>query len=90
VVTHLFGDGDLDTGRCKVKASAAKEFIVRKTRTIASEKVQGIEAFSEQATISLYSQVWKSLEDSFAKLYCVDLVEACVMQESASSRIYIM
>jgi hypothetical protein len=28
--THLFGDGDLDVGHCKVKASAAKEFVARK------------------------------------------------------------
>jgi hypothetical protein len=29
-VTHLFGDGDLDAGHCKVKASAMKEFVARK------------------------------------------------------------
>ncbi len=33
-----------------------------------------------------YSQVLKSLWDSFPKLYCIDLVEAYVMQESISSR----
>ncbi len=31
--------------------------------------------------------VWKSLEDSFPKLYCIDLAEAYVTQGSASSRI---
>jgi hypothetical protein len=40
-----------------------------------------------QATINLDSQVWKSLEDSLPKLYCADLAEAHVMQESASLRI---
>ncbi len=40
-----------------------------------------------QATINLGSQVWKSLQDSLPKLYCIDLVEAYVTQESASSRI---
>ena len=30
MVTHLFGDGDLDAGHHKVKASAAKEFVTRK------------------------------------------------------------
>ncbi len=34
-----------------------------------------------------YSRVWKSLWDSFPKLYCVDLAEAYVTQESVSSRI---
>jgi hypothetical protein len=34
-----------------------------------------------------YSQVWKSLWDSFPKLYCVDLAEAYVTRESVSSRI---
>jgi hypothetical protein len=29
-VTRLFGDGDLDADNCKVKASAAKEFVARK------------------------------------------------------------
>jgi hypothetical protein len=31
VVTHLIGDGYLDAHHCQVKASAAKEFDVRKT-----------------------------------------------------------
>jgi hypothetical protein len=34
-----------------------------------------------------YSRVWKSLEDSLPKLYCVDLAEAYVIRESVSSRI---
>ncbi len=34
-----------------------------------------------------YSQVWKSLWDSFPELYCIDLAEAYVTQESVSSRI---
>ncbi len=34
-----------------------------------------------------YSQVWKSLWDSFPELYCLDLVEAYVMQEIISLRI---
>jgi hypothetical protein len=45
------------------------------------------EAVIEQATINLDSRVWKSLEDSLPELYCIDLVEAYVMQESASLRI---
>jgi hypothetical protein len=46
------------------------------------------EAVVRQATINLKSQVWKSLENSFPELYCVDLAEAYVTQESVSSRIY--
>jgi hypothetical protein len=72
VVTYLLGDGDLDAGHHKVKAPTAKEFVVRKTCTIASGKVQRIywnrikckehcgnppEAFIGQATINLDSQV---------------------------------
>ncbi len=45
------------------------------------------EAVIRQATINLYSQVWKSLGDLFPKLYCIDLAEAYVMQESVSLRI---
>jgi hypothetical protein len=45
------------------------------------------EAVIGQATINLDSQVWKYLEDSLPKLYCVELVEAYVTQESASLRI---
>ena len=40
-----------------------------------------------QATIHLYSLVWKSLEDSFAKLYCMDLAEAYVTLENVNLRI---
>jgi hypothetical protein len=102
IVTHLFGDGDLDTGHCMVKPPSEKESVARKTRSIASGKAQGTywnrikckercgnppEAVIGQATINLVSQVWKSLEYFLPKLYCVDLAEAFVMQESASSRI---
>ncbi len=34
-----------------------------------------------------YSRVWKSLWDSFPKLYCIDLAEAYITRESFSSRI---
>jgi hypothetical protein len=44
-------------------------------------------SFVRQATINLYSRVWKSLGDSMPELYCIDLAEAYVMQESVSSRI---
>jgi hypothetical protein len=43
------------------------------------------EAVVRQATINF--QVWKSLEDSLPKLYCVDLAEAYVTQESVDLRI---
>jgi hypothetical protein len=102
VVMHLLIGGDLDAGHHKVKAPAAKESIARKTHTIASGKVQGTnwnritckdqfgippEAVIRQATINLDSRVWKSLEDSLPELYCADLAEAYVMQESTSSRL---
>ena len=45
------------------------------------------EAVLGQATINLDSRVWKSLEDSLLELDSVDLAEAYVTQESASSRI---
>ncbi len=45
------------------------------------------EAVLRQATINLYSRVWKSLGDSMPKLYCVDLAEAYVTQENVNSRI---
>jgi hypothetical protein len=38
VVTHLFRDGDLDAGYCMLSPPTAKEFIARKTCTIASSK----------------------------------------------------
>jgi hypothetical protein len=85
-----------------LEVPAAKDFVARKVGTIALSKVQGThwnmikcqeclgnhpEAVIRQATINLNSQVWKSLEDSLPKLYCVDLVEAYVTQESVSLRI---
>jgi hypothetical protein len=51
VVTHLFGDGDLDAGHRMVKPPTAKEFVARKTCTIASGEVLG--AVIGQATINL-------------------------------------
>jgi hypothetical protein len=45
------------------------------------------EAVTGQATINLDSQVWTSLEVSLPELYCIDLAEAYVTQESSSSRI---
>jgi hypothetical protein len=45
------------------------------------------EAVVGQTTINHDSQVWKLLEDSLPELYCVDLAEAYVTQESASLRI---
>jgi hypothetical protein len=85
-----------------VEEPAAKYFVARKVRTIELTEVQGKswnaikckerlrscpEAVIRQATINLYSRVWKSLGDSFPKLYCVDLAEAYVTGESVSSRI---
>jgi hypothetical protein len=85
-----------------VEEPAAKDFVVREVRTIELNKVQGThwnankcqerlgnhpEAVVRQATISLYSKVLKSLGDSLPKLYCVDLAEAYVRQESVSLRI---
>jgi hypothetical protein len=85
-----------------IKEPAAKDFVARKVRTINLIKVQGTSwnaikckkhlrshpaAVVRQATINLYSRVWKSLWDSFTKLYCIDLAEAYVMQESVSLRI---
>ncbi len=87
-----------------IEELAAKDFIARKVHTIELTKVQGTswnaikckkglrscpEAVDRQATINLYSQVWKSLGDSFPNLYCIDLAEAYVTQESVSSRIYV-
>jgi hypothetical protein len=87
-----------------VEEPAAKDFVARKVRTIKLTEVQGTswnaikckehlrscpEAVVKQATINLYSQVWKSLGESFPKLYCIDLAEAYVTQESVSLRIYV-
>jgi hypothetical protein len=86
-----------------VEEPAVKDFVARKVRSIKWNKVQGTSwnaikceerlrscpaAVIRQATINLYSQVWKSLWVSFTKLYCVDLAEAYVTQESVSLRIY--
>ncbi len=46
-------------------------------------------AVTGQATINLYSQVWKPLEDSLPELYWVNLAESYVRQESASLKIYV-
>jgi hypothetical protein len=85
-----------------IEEPAAKDFVARKVCTIKLNEVQGTqwkanncqellgnctEAVIRQAIISLYSQVWKSLGDSLPKLYCVDLAEAYVTQESVSRRI---
>jgi hypothetical protein len=85
-----------------VEEPAAKDFVAREVHTIKLNKVQGThwnpnkceehlgycpEAVIRQATISLYSRVWKSLGDSLPELYCIDLAEAYVMRESVSSRI---
>jgi hypothetical protein len=74
-----------------IEEPAAKDFVARKVCTIEWNKVQGTywnrikceerlrscpEAVVRQATINLYSQVWKSFGHSFPKLYCVDLAEA--------------
>jgi hypothetical protein len=76
-----------------VEEPAAKDFIAKKVNTIELNKVQGThwkankckehlgnrpEAVIRQATINLYSRVWKSLGDSLPKLYCVDLAETYV------------
>ncbi len=75
---------------------------MRKVRTIKWNEMQGTicnaikckerlrscpEVVIRQAAINLYSQVWKSLGDSFPKLYCVDLAKAYVTQENVSSEI---
>jgi hypothetical protein len=87
-----------------VEEPAAKDFFARKVRTIELNKVHGTswnaikckerlgscpEAVIRQATINLDSRVWKSLGDFFPKLYCIDLAEAFVTQESVSLRIYV-
>jgi hypothetical protein len=76
-----------------VEEPSAKDFVARKVSTIALNEVQGthwnvikcqehlgncLEAVVRQATIKLDSQVWKSLEDSLPKLYCIDLAESYV------------
>ncbi len=80
----------------------AKDFVARKVCTIKLNEVQRTysntikckerlrrhpDAVVRQATINLYSRVWKFIGDYFPKLYCVDLVEAYVTWVSVSSRI---
>ncbi len=87
-----------------IEEPAVKDFVAREVRTIELAEMQGTswnainckehlrscpEAVVRQATINLYSRVWKSLGDSFPKLYCVDLAEAYVTPESVSLRIYV-
>jgi hypothetical protein len=82
---------------------AAKDFVARNTHTIMSGIVGGInwnvikckeclrncpEAVVRQATNNLDLQVWKSLEDSLPKLFCIGSAEAYVTQDSVSSRIF--
>jgi hypothetical protein len=86
-----------------VEEPAAKDFVAKKARTVAV-RVQGIqwnvieceerlgnrpEAVIGQTTINLDLQVWKSLENSLPKLYCVDLAEDYVTQKSESLRIFV-
>jgi hypothetical protein len=69
-----------------VEEPTAKDFAARNAHTITLSKAHGThwnrikckerlrncpEAVIGQATINLYSQVWKSLEDSLPKLYWV-------------------
>ncbi len=85
-----------------IEEPAAKDFVARKVRIIEWNEMQGTiwnvikckeclrscpEAVVRQATINLYSWVWKSLGDSFPKLYCIDLAEAYVTQENVSLEI---
>ncbi len=80
-----------------LKESAAKDFVARKACTLKLSKARGTHwnmiKYKErlgncwQATINLDLWARKSLEDYLPKLYCVDLVEAYVMQESAHSMI---
>jgi hypothetical protein len=82
-----------------VEEPATKDFVAREVGTIDLNEVQEThlntnkcqeclgnrpEAVVRQATISLYSQVWKSFEDSLPKLYCIELAKAYVTQESVS------
>jgi hypothetical protein len=69
-----------------VEDPAAKDFVARKAHTIALSKARG-SCHRTRSDNQPYSRVWKSRGDSLPKLYCVDLVEAYVTQESASLRI---
>ncbi len=85
-----------------VEETAANDVVAREVHTIELTKVQGTiwnaikckerlrsrpEAVIRQATINLHSPVWKSLGDSFPKLYCIDLAEAYATQESEISNL---
>jgi hypothetical protein len=85
-----------------IEEPAAKYFVAKKAHTIALSKAWGThwnrykckehlgnppEAVVRQARINFDSQVWESLEDSLSKLYCIDIAEAYIPQESVSSRI---
>jgi hypothetical protein len=85
-----------------IEEPASKDFVAKKVHTIEWNKVQGTiynaikckkrlrscpETVARQATINLYSGVWKSLGDFFPELYCIDLAEAYVMQENVSLEI---
>ncbi len=91
-----------DVMSTNLEEPTAKGFVVRKADTIELSEAQGThwnmikceerlgncpEAVIGWATINLYSRVLKFLEDSLPKLYCLDLAEAYVIQESVSSRI---
>jgi hypothetical protein len=80
-----------------------KDFLAMKVHTIEWNEVQGTiwnaikckerlrsrpEAVIRQATINLYLRVWKSLGDSFPKLYCIDSAEAYVTQKNVRSEIF--
>jgi hypothetical protein len=64
---------------------SARNHLERHQVQRASEKLS--RSIIRQATINLYSKVWKSSGDSFPKLYCIDLVEAYVTQENVSLEI---
>ncbi len=85
-----------------IEEPATKDFVARKVCIIELNEVQGThwntnkckeclgncpEAVIRQATISLYSRVWKSLGDSLPELYWVDLAESYVTLENVSLRI---
>jgi hypothetical protein len=70
-----------------VEVPTAKDFVARKVCTITLSKKHGThwnaikckehlgdcpEAVTRQGKINLNSQIWKSLENSLPKLYCVD------------------
>ncbi len=91
-----------DAMSANLKEPAAKDFVERKARTIELSEAQGThwnvikckerlgnspEVIIGKATINLDSWVWKSLEDSLPKLYCIELVEAYVTGESAGLKI---